>query len=95
MHQALKGLVRWRLPLGAMLLALGSVLAISLLARSDAPLVKHTLAICNPNRHLGLAVLLSAQYLRAKGTLLAIAAYAVIAPFVIGGLSWWFRREET
>jgi hypothetical protein len=40
-------------------------------------------------------VLQSGQYLRAKGTLPAIAAHAEIAPFVIGGLSWWFRREET
>ena len=39
-----------------MLLALGSVLAISLLARSDEPLLKHTLAICNKNWHVGLAV---------------------------------------
>jgi hypothetical protein len=37
MRQALKGLLTWWLPLGAMLLALGSVLAISLLARSDDP----------------------------------------------------------
>jgi hypothetical protein len=38
-----------------MLLALGSVLAISLLAPSDARLVKHTLAICNANRRVRLA----------------------------------------
>jgi hypothetical protein len=37
MRQALKGLLTWWLPLRAMLLALGSVLAISLLARSDDP----------------------------------------------------------
>jgi bile acid:Na+ symporter, BASS family len=94
MREALKGLLTWWLPLGAILLALGSVLAISLLVASDDPLVKHTLAICNANRHVGLAVLLSGQYLRAKGALPAIAAYAVIAPFVIGGLSWYYRREE-
>ena len=41
-----------------MLLALGSVLVIRLLARSNDLLVKHTLPICNANRHLGLAVLL-------------------------------------
>jgi hypothetical protein len=95
MREALKGLLTWWLPVGAILLALGSVLAIGLLVRSDDPLVKHTLAICNANRHVGLAVLLSGQYLRAKGTLPAIATYAVIAPFVIGGLSWWFRKEES
>jgi len=95
MREALKGLLTWWLPLGAILLALGSVLAIDLLVRSDDPLVKHTLAICNANRHVGLAVLLSGQYLRAKGTLPAIAAYAVIAPFVIGALSRWFRKQES
>jgi len=95
MREALKGLLTWWLPLGAILLALGSVAAISLLVRSNDPLVKHTLAICNANRHVGLAVLLSGQYLKAKGTIPAIAAYAVLAPFVIGALSWWFRREKT
>jgi hypothetical protein len=80
-------LLTWWLPLGAILLALGAVLAISVLVGSDDPLVKHTLAICNANRHVGLAVLLSGQYLRAKGTVPAIAVYAVPAPFVIGGLS--------
>jgi predicted Na+-dependent transporter len=94
MREALKGMLTWWLPLGAVLLALGSVLAISLLVPTDDPLVRHTLAICNANRHVGLAVLLSGQYLHAKGTLPAIAAYAVIAPFVIGGLSWWFRRDD-
>ena len=94
MREALKGLLTWWLPLGAILLALGSVLAISLLVASHDPLVKHTLAICNANRHVGLAILLSGQYLRAKGALPAIAAYAVIAPFVLGGLSWYYRRDE-
>jgi len=93
MREALKGLLTWWLPLGAILLALGSVLAISLLVANDDPQVKHTLAICNANRHVGLALLLSGQYLRAKGALPAIAAYALIAPFVIGGLSWYFRRD--
>ena len=93
MREALKGLLTWWLPLGAILLAVGSVLAISLLVPTGDPLVKHTLAICNANRHVGLALLLSGQYLRAKGTVPAIAVYAVIAPFIIGALSWYFRRE--
>ena len=93
-REALKGLLTWWLPLGAILLAIGSVLAISLLVLHSDPLAKHTLAICNANRHVGLAVLLSGRYLHAKGAVPAIAAYAVIAPFVIGGLSWWFRQEK-
>jgi len=82
MREALKGLLTWWLPLGALLLA-------------DAdPLAKRTLSICNANRHVGLAILLSGKYLHAKGALPAIATYAVIVPFLLGGLSWWFHRQE-
>ncbi|HVP55964.1 MAG TPA: bile acid:sodium symporter [Candidatus Eisenbacteria bacterium] len=96
MRDTLKGLLTWWLPLGALILALGSVAAIRLLVPTDDLLTRRTLAICNANRHVGLALLLSGQYLRIKGALPAVAAYALIAPFVMGGLSWWFhRREET
>lgn len=94
MREALKGLLTWWLPLGSLLLAIGSVLAIPLLLADADPLAKRTLSICNANRHVGLAILLSGQYLHAKGALPAIAAYAVIVPFLLGGLSWWFHRNE-
>jgi predicted Na+-dependent transporter len=94
MRETLKGLLTWWLPLGALLLALGSMAAIRLLVPTVDALTTRTLAICNANRHVGLAILLSGNYLRAKGALPAIAAYALIAPFVMGGLSWWFHKHE-
>ena len=93
-RETLKDVLTWWLPLGALLLAVGSVAAIRLLVPTNDALVRRTLAICNANRHVGLAILLSGQYLKAKGALPAVAAYALIAPFVMGGLSWWFHRHE-
>ena len=94
MRAALKGLLTWWLPLAALLLAVGSIAAIHFLVPTVDRDSRRTLEICNANRHVGLAILLSGQYLRVKGALPAVAAYAVIAPFVMGGLSWWFRRDE-
>jgi predicted Na+-dependent transporter len=93
MRDALKGLLTWALPVGAVLLALGSVQAIRMLVPTTDGLTRRTLAICNANRHVGLAILLSGEFLRVKGALPAIAAYALLSPFVMGGLSWWFHRE--
>jgi predicted Na+-dependent transporter len=89
---ALRALTPW-LPVAALVLAVGSVLAIRLLLRADV-LTDRTLAICNANRHVGLALLLSGQYLHAKAALPAVAAYAVVAPFVMGATSKWFHRGE-
>ena len=72
MREALKGLLTWWLPLGALLLALGSVLAIRSLFPRPTGWRERTLAICNANRHVGLALLLSGQYLQAKGALPAL-----------------------
>ena len=93
MRETLKGLLTWWLPLGALLLALGSVAAIRVLVRSDALSIR-TLSICNANRHVGLALLLSGQYLHWKGALPAVAAYALIAPLVMGGIGWFFHKHE-
>jgi bile acid:Na+ symporter, BASS family len=94
MRDTLKGLLTWWLPLGALLLALGSVAAIQVLVPHADVLAKRTLSICNANRHVGLALLLSGQYLRWKGALPAVAAYALVAPFVMGGLGWLFHRRQ-
>lgn len=91
--QVLKSLTVW-LPVAALVLAVGSVAAIWLLVPSPDPLTSRTLSICNANRHIGLALLLSGQYLHAKAALPAVAAYAVVAPAVMGGLSWWFHKHE-
>ena len=93
-RETLKGLLTWWLPLGALLLALGSVAAIRVLVPGADLLARRTLSICNANRHVGLALLLSGQYLHMKGALPAVAAYALIAPFVIGGIVWVFRKRE-
>src|SRR5271157_1060281 len=88
----LKALTLW-LPVAALVLAVGSVLAIRFLLRADV-LTDRTLAICNANRHVGLALLLSGQYLHAKAALPAVAAYALVAPFVMAATSKWFHRGE-
>jgi BASS family bile acid:Na+ symporter len=91
--KVLKSLTLW-LPVAALVLAVGSVAAIWLLVPSPDALTSRTLSICNANRHIGLALLLSGQYLHAKAALPAVAAYAVVAPLVMGGLSWWFHKHE-
>ena len=89
---ALKEITLW-LPMAALVLAVGSVLAIRFLLRADV-LTDRTLAICNANRHVGLALLLTGHYLRAQKALPAVAAYALIAPLVMGATSKWFHRGE-
>jgi BASS family bile acid:Na+ symporter len=88
----LKALTIW-LPLGALVLAVGSVLAIRFLLRADV-LTDRTLAICNANRHVGLALLLTGHFLRAERALPAVAFYALIAPLVMAATSKWFHRGE-
>jgi hypothetical protein len=95
MREALKGLLTWWLPVGALLLAAGSMAAIRLLVPTLDLSARRTLEICNANRHIGLALLLSGHYLRTKGALPAVAAYALIAPFVMGAMSWWFNRRSS
>jgi len=69
-------------PLAALLIAVGSIAAIQLSVFGD-PLVKQTVAICNANRHVGLALLLSGRYLHARNALPAVACYALLAPLVM------------
>ncbi len=88
----LKALTIW-LPVSAAILAVGSVLAIRYLLRADV-LTDRTLAICNANRHVGLALLLAGHFLRAERALPAVAAYALVAPFVMAATSKWFHHGE-
>jgi bile acid:Na+ symporter, BASS family len=88
----LKSLTVW-LPVSALVLAIGSVLAIRFLLRADV-LTDRTLAICNANRHVGLALLLAGHFLRAERALPALAAYALIAPLVMAATSKWFHHGE-
>jgi len=81
-------------PLAAVLLALGSIAAI-LILRFRNTQVKMTFAICNANRHAGLALLLTAAYLRPRGSALpTIACYALIAPVIMLLYARYSRRAE-
>jgi len=66
----------------ASLLAVGCIAAILLLRFRDV-LVRQTFAICNANRHVGLALLLSGQYIHARNALPIVACYAVLAPLIM------------
>ena len=69
-------------PVAASLLAAGSMAGVLLLSFGDA-LVKETFAVCNANRHVGLALLLAGQYVHARNALPVIACYALIAPLIM------------
>jgi predicted Na+-dependent transporter len=69
-------------PVGALLLAIGSMAAIVLIRIKD-PLIQRTFAICNANRHVGLALLLSNQYVQARNALPVVACYALLVPFIM------------
>jgi bile acid:Na+ symporter, BASS family len=78
------------LPIVALLLAVGSIGAVWLIQIKD-PLVRGTFAVCNANRHVGLALLLSGQYFRLTQAVPAIACYALIAPVVMFTYARWYR----
>jgi hypothetical protein len=69
-------------PVAALLLAVGSIAAILSLTFGEA-LVKRTFAICNANRHVGLALVLSGQYVHARNALPIVACYALLAPVIM------------
>jgi bile acid:Na+ symporter, BASS family len=92
MGPALKA-ITLMLPFATLLLAVGSICAVRLIGLSD-PLVKQTFAVCNANRHVGLALLLSGKYLHSTRALPAIACYALIAPVVMFAYARWYRAKE-
>jgi predicted Na+-dependent transporter len=69
-------------PVVALLLALGCMLAVWLMRLKD-PVIQETFAISNTNRHAGLALLLSGKYVRAEHAIPAIACYALVAALVM------------
>lgn len=79
------------LPIVSLLLALGCMAAVWLM-RLDDPVVQETFAISNTNRHVGLAILLSGQYVRAAHAIPAIACYALVAAVVMIAYARWSRR---
>jgi predicted Na+-dependent transporter len=70
------------LPVVCLLLALGCIGAVWLMRLKD-PVVANTFAISNANRHVGLAVLLSGEYVHSQQAVPPIACYAVMAPLVM------------
>lgn len=69
-------------PVAALIVAVGSIAAFFLFP-FNSPQIRETFAICNANRHVGLALLLSGRYLHAQRALPAIACYAILAPLVM------------
>jgi len=96
MGPALLKLDPWLL-VGALGLAAGCMLFVALFPGADER-TRGTLAISNTNRHVGLALLLSGQYLHRKDAVPAIAAYALAAVLVIAVYTQvsrhWAHPEE-
>ena len=67
----------------AVLLLAVSCIAASLAILTPATVMTKTLVVCNVNRHVGLALLLSGTYFRNQKALPAIAAYALAAQLMI------------
>jgi len=70
------------LGLAALLLAVGCLMAVRLLLGGRSSTVQ-TLSICNANRHVGLALLLSGQQIHDQRPVPAIAAYALASVVVM------------
>jgi predicted Na+-dependent transporter len=77
---SLLGVTVW-LPFAALLLAIVCIAAIRLLVRADVA-TGRTLAICNVNRFVGMALLLTGQSLHRNDALPAVACYALVVAFV-------------
>ena len=73
---SLVGITLW-LPFTSLLLAIVCIAAIRLLVRADMPTAR-TLAICNANRFVGLALLLAGESLHRTDVVPAIACYALM-----------------
>ena len=82
------------LPIVVLLLVFGSMAAVWVMRLSD-PLLRQTFVVCNANRHVGLALLLSGQYLHAEKALPAIACYAMAALLVMFAYARWYRSRGT
>jgi BASS family bile acid:Na+ symporter len=86
MGPALKEVSPW-VAIAAVLLAAGCIGASFALLRGGT-LRTETLVICNVNRHVGLALLLSGTYFRNHKAVPAIAAYALAAQLIM----WFYAR---
>ncbi len=69
-------------PIAALSLAVVSIAAISICEFKEV-VVKQTFALCNANRHVGLALLLAGNLLHLQKAVPMIACYALITPIVM------------
>jgi multisubunit Na+/H+ antiporter MnhF subunit len=92
MRRALAAITPW-IVVAAVILAVSCMAAIPLLLRADAE-VNKTLALCNANRHVGLALLLTGDYLRSGNALPAIACYALVGPLTMVVFARMVRRRS-
>ncbi len=92
MGPALKTITPWII-LATLLLLLISVACMYLLLRVD-PVTVRTLAVSNANRHVGLALLLSGRYMKAKFALPTIACYALSLALMMVIAPRIFRTRE-
>lgn len=67
----------------SVLLAIASILAVTLLLRGTDPETVKTLALCNANRYVGLALLITREYTKARHAVPSIACYALVAPVIM------------
>lgn len=83
-------------PVACLGLALGSAAAARLLVSLDT-VAKQTFGVCNANRHVGLALMISNDYLHFTNAFYVIACYALLAPIVIVGYAKLYlgRNVET
>ena len=69
-------------PVAALLLAVGCMGAVHALYLGDSS-IRRIFALCNANRHVGLALILAANFLHLKKSIPAVACYALISPVVM------------
>jgi len=77
----------------AVLLLVASIAAMRLLMSTD-PIGVRTLAVSNANRHVGLALLLSGQYIHNRDALPTVACYAIVVALLMVLAPRLFRQKE-
>lgn len=82
------------LALAAPLLAAGCLFAVRFLLPEARSATVQTLSLCNMNRHVGLALLLSGQQIYDQRLIPAIAAYALAALLVMTLYAKFARRDS-
>ncbi len=93
MRAELAAITPWVI-VAAIALALASMGGILLLVQAE-PQTRQTLALCNTNRHIGLALLLAGDFVHARNALPAIACYAIVGPLSMLVYAKIVRRRAT